>query len=284
MKAPYLRALGTVVDDGAMSHTDQQLIAGYTAHQHVRGFAARTIERRTWSLNLFADTGQLAGQTAAAVEMFLARWPSPQSRQSVRSDLHQFYKWAIARELLHRDPTIHVDSPRVPRREASPLTPADLQRAIAAARGDVLRAIMLGAYAGLRCSEIAALDASDVLHDQRLLVVRCGKGGRGGIVPLAPELAAVLPHGRGPVVVYANRGSVSTAIRRLFRSIGITNRPHDLRHSFGTAAAQRANGNMVLVASLMRHSSISTTQRYMRWSPAGAAIVDGLHDPPAAAA
>ena len=53
---------------------------------------------------------------------------------------------------------------------------------------------------------------------------------------------------------------------------------YDLRASFGTACAQRTNGNAVLVAKLMRHSSIATTQRYIRWASDGADIVSGLHD------
>jgi integrase len=258
-------------------HIDEDLITAFAAHQRVRGFSPRTVDRRTWSLTHLAAIADLDQQTPTSIEVFLARWPSPQSRYSIRSDVHQFYKWAMRRDLLHGDPTLDVDPPRLPRRTATPLTPADLQLALHAISGDVLLAVKLGAYAGLRCSEMAALDRLDVLHEQGLLVVRCGKGGHDEVIPLAPELAASILPGAGPVVHYCNGQSVGDAIRREFRKLGIPNRPHDLRHTFGTAAARLANGNMVLVAALMRHASITTTQRYVRWNPAGADVVAGLH-------
>ena len=270
-----------------MSHTantDRQLIAGFAAHQQVRGFSPRTVERRNWSLTLFTGTGHLAQQTPATVELFLSRFVAAQTRQSVLSDLRQFYAWAHRRGLLTANPTTDVDPIRVPRRAATPLSAEHLRLAINTAHGDLLRAIMLGAYAGLRMSEITTLDSANVYHDLGLIVVRNGKGGTSEPIPLAPELAAVLTGIVGQVVSYKDRIAVSAAIRRHFRAHGIPNRPHDLRHSFGTAAARKANGNMLTVATLMRHASISTSQRYVRWNADGAAIVAGLHDPPAEAA
>lgn len=111
---------------------------------------------------------------------------------------------------------------------------------------------MLSAYAGLRCSE------------------------GDSVVPLAPELAAVLPL-TGPAVPYGNGQAVGAALRRLFRRCGIVARPHDVRHTFGTAIAVRSNGNVWTVARLMRHGSIGTAQRYVRWVPDGAELVSGLH-------
>lgn len=253
------------------------MISAFVAHQQVRGFSPRTVNRRAWSLGKLAAAGPLGEHTPESIEMFLAHWQSAQSRYSVRSDAHQFYRWAIRRHLLDYDPTLEVDAPRLPTRAATPIDLDDLRRAIDAANHDQRVAVMLGAYAGLRVSEIAALDAGDVHRRNGLLVVRGGKGGRDEVVPLAPELADVLPH-TGPAVRYTTGQAVGAAIRRLFRSLGISARPHDLRHTFGTAAARRAGGNMVLVARLMRHQSITTTQRYVRWNPDGADVVAGLFD------
>lgn len=269
--------IATLRGVGHMGDTD--LITAFAAHQLVRGFSERTIERRNWSLGLLADAGPFAQHTPETIELFLSRWPAPQSRQSVRSDCHQLYKWAMRRQLLERDPTADVDPPKVPQRVATPLEPDDLRRAIRYAEGALLIAIMLGAFAGLRCGEISRLQHIDVRHAQGVLMVRNGKGGRGDVVPLAPELGDVIPPGGcGPVVHYHNRIAVSDAIRKHFRRLGIDNRPHDLRASFGTACAQRTNGNAVLVAKLMRHSSIATTQRYIRWAADGADVLPGLHD------
>lgn len=256
--------------------TDAQLITNYAAHQRVRGFSPRTIARRTWSLGHLAKLAPLAEHTPVTIETFMSRWPSAQTRYSMRSDARQFYRWAIRRGLLSYDPTEAVDSPRLPKRAATPMSDEDLRRAIAAGNVDQRRAIMLGAYAGLRCSEIAHLDMADVHRDRRVLVVRNGKGGKDEVLPLADALAAVLPL-RGPAVRYQHGQAVGSEIRRLFRSLDIDARPHDTRHTFGTAAARKANGNMELVRQLMRHSSITTTQRYILWVPDGSGVIDGLY-------
>lgn len=258
--------------------TDTELVDAFAAHQAVRGFSRKTIDRRTWSLSLLAATGPFAEQTATTIETFLSRWPSPQSRYSIRSDVHQFYKWALRRGHLAYDPTDDVDKPRLPKRVPTPVTPGDLQRVlVAAATRDQLVAIMLYAYAGLRASEIAALDMTDIDLEQRMIVVRNGKGGRDDVIPLADELAAILPDA-GPAVSYRTGASVSDAIRRVYRTAGVHARPHDLRASFGTAAARRSRGNMRLVQRLMRHASVTSTERYVRWDPDGTEIVNGLHD------
>lgn len=255
------------------------LIQAFAAHQLARGFSLRTIDRRIWSLGLLAVMAPFAEHTPASIERFLSRWPSAQSRYSIRSDCHQFYKWAIRRGHLDYDPTLEVDPPRLPRRAPTPVSPVDLRELLrVAATRDQLVAISLAAFAGLRVSEIAALEMVDVDREARILVVRNGKGGRDDVLPLADELAAVLPD-NGPAVSYATGAAVSDAIRRVYRRAGVrARRPHDLRASFGTAAARRAQGNMRLVQRLMRHASVTSTERYVSWNPEGGEVVNGLHD------
>jgi len=95
---------------------------------------------------------------------------------------------------------------------------------------------------------------------------------------LAARIAAELPaDGHGRIVPTLQDGqSVGDLIRRLFRELGIDARPHDLRHTFGTEAAKASNGNIVLVAQMMGHSAIQTTQRYIGWTPAGAETVAAM--------
>ena len=109
---------------------------------------------------------------------------------------------------------------------------------------------------------------------------------------MAPNLVEMLADGRSHVLraaaVRRDDGDefvlggiigqcVLQAIAAHFRSLGIKARPHGLRHTFGTEAARVANGSLVLVAQLMGHASISTTQRYVGWTPAGADFVNQLH-------
>lgn len=258
------------------------MIEEFLDHQRVRGFSPRTVNRRAWSLGLWNDyvSGGLSTATATDVERFLLRWPSAQSRYSVRSDLNQAYRY-WERRWGWPNPVAGTDAPRLRRRAATPIPPAEVRRAIGSAGGVVRPMIALGAFAGLRCSEIAALTGADIHREAGRVVVREGKGGNDRVLPLAAELAAELDLagvvGAGALFPGITGAGVGDRIRRHFRAIGVEGRPHDLRHSFGTEVAKRANGNLVLVARLMGHASVTTTQRYVSWSPDGRELVAGLY-------
>jgi integrase len=262
------------------------LVAAYSAHQRILGFSRRTITRRAWSLSQWgqhlADHGvDVATASVEHLEAFLSRWPSPQSRYSIRSDVHQLYKWAKRRGLLTcSDPTDELPAVKVPQRAATPIPSADVRQLIDMAPSSLDRLIvLLAAYAGLRVSEIAALRGEDVDLQGRQLVVRNGKGGADGVVPLAAELAVELARWpRQGRLIPINGQSVGDHIRTMLRRHGIAGRAHDLRHSFGTQAARRTNGNLVLVAQLMRHAHVATTTRYVKWHTTGHEIVTGLYD------
>jgi site-specific recombinase XerD len=264
------------------------MLVRYGRQQADRGFSPRTIERRAWSLALWCEHCHLAGvdiDTAGMldVEDFLARWPSPQSRYSVRSDLHQFYVFAIVRGLLDDDPTAKVPAPKVPKRASTPIDPAVVARLIDASTGLDRMVLMLAACAGLRISEIAGLDAADVDLEHRVLTVRCGKGGSDSTVPVVDELAVELARwpSSGRLVPMLG-ASVGDRIRRLLRRHGVAGRPHDLRHTFAAVIHDRL-GNLYEVSVLMRHAEVATTQRYVRRPCVDPARISGMYQPPTAA-
>jgi integrase/recombinase XerD len=266
-----------------MRMSDIDLIDQYTAHQHVRGFSRRTTDRRAWSLGLWLDfltihDAQLATATVEQLETFLARWPSPQSRYSVRSDIHMLCFFAKRRGLLDNDPTELLDAPKIPRRRSTPVPAADVRRLLSNATAADRLAVLLAAWAGLRISEIAAVRGEHVDLDGRWLTVT-GKGGRTDVIPLAAPLAAELAnwprHGR--LLPYRDGPAVGCRLRALMRRLGIEARPHDLRHSFANAAMASSHDNVVVVQRLMRHSEIATTMRYVRPEPVAHQVVDALY-------
>jgi integrase len=280
-------------------------INGFLAHQRCIGRARRTIERRAWSLGLWVEHLGGAAATVEQLETFLARFPAPQSRYSIRCDIHQWYRWLRRAHPDMIDPTDRLDPIRVPRRAASPIHADEVRRLLdelgsspiesycASRATDRVRTgnhpratlpnsdrlvILLAAHAGLRVSEIARVRGEDVDLERRWLTV-CGKGGHLDVVPISATLAAELErhprHGR--LFAFHNGQAVSARIRRLFRRHGIVGRPHDLRHSFGTEAAEASNGNIVSVQRLMRHAEVATTMRYVRPRGDLHAVVDGLY-------
>jgi integrase len=148
--------------------------------------------------------------------------------------------------------------------------------------GDLLR---IAAYTGLRRGELVALRWRDVDFEKRSLrvegsfshgAVTTTKGGRARAVPLVAEVAQVLARlgHRGyatgpddPVFPGQVSGHLdASALRRRFvaarDAAGL--RPlrfHDLRHTFGSLAINRAS--IVQVQAWMGHADAKTTMRYL---------------------
>jgi integrase/recombinase XerD len=257
-----------------------ELVLGWCAHQRVRGLSVETIRRRRWSIEEWLKhvAGDATAGSTLEVERFLARWDAPLTRHAVLSDVHLFYDWAISRELLDcPDPTRLVHPVRKPKRVPTPIAADDVRRLIDGLVGPVQVMVMLGAMAGLRVMEIAALHGPDVSHHHRTITVRDGKGGKDRIVPMAAELGEALdPRPNGRYFPGLSADGVSYRIRTQLRRNGINGRPHDLRASFGTELARLSGGNLVLVARLMGHESMETTKRYIGWLPEGADLVGQL--------
>ena len=259
-------------------------IQRFLCHQRVIGRAPRTIARRAWSLGHWVEHLQRCGMTLSTattgdVETFLARFPTAQSRYSIRCDIHQLYRYLRRTLPTLTDPTDGLDPISVPRRSASPIHADDVRRLVDVTTGTDRLIVLLAAHAGLRVSEIARVRGEDADLARRWLTVT-GKGGHRDVVPisatLADELAGHPRHGR--LVAHRNGQAVAARIRRLFRRYGIVGRPHDLRHSFGTEAAAVCNGNVVKVQQLMRHAEVATTMRYVRPSGDLHPVVDHLYD------
>jgi integrase len=260
------------------------LIRQYTAYQRVQGFSPRTVNRRAWSLGLWQQ--HLAGRgttvttaTVDQLETFLARWPSPQSRYSIRSDIHQLYRFIARRRLADcDDPTEMLEPPRLPRRRATPIDTAAVYTLMGHLTGSDLLIVMLAALAGLRVSEIAAVRGEDVDLAGRWLTV-VGKGNREDLIPLSRQLADELARWPryGRLLPYRSGGSVGNRIRTLLRRHGIVGRPHDLRHSFANEAMTVSGDNVVKVQRLMRHAEVATTMRYLKPPADLHSVVDAMY-------
>lgn len=176
--------------------------------------------------------------------------------------------------------------PRLPKQSKKlPDAPTsdEVQVMLARARGWLLLAIGLAAYAGLRMGEIRALEARDIdLDGGRLLVRRAlsagevmpPKSGDERVVPLASELRALLvsvvkrhePQAR--IVLNARgrtprRQHVLAALKSLQRRCGLKERSfHSLRHYFCSALV-RHGASLEAVRLLAGHSGLDITQRYV---------------------
>jgi integrase/recombinase XerD len=204
--------------------------------------------------------------------------------------LRSFYKQLRRDELIVEDPTAALSAPRRAKKLPQVLNYAEVQKLLAAPRGDEPttlrdRALLEVMYAcGLRASETIGLELGDV--DMREGFLRAhGKGGKERLVPLGRKaIAAVASYLRGgrPKLVgerheaklFVNfrggplsRQGLYKIVQRNARVAGLSGRmsPHTLRHSFATHLL--AGGcDLRAVQEMLGHADISTTQVYTHLS------------------
>ncbi len=191
---------------------------------------------------------------------------STNTRRAARTSLAAFYRWAY---LTEATPTNLADRlPGIPIHQGKPRPATDeaVERALASAPRRVQLMIRLGALAGLRCCEIAAVSTTDLdrAHDGwRLRVI--GKGGRERVVPISSELAGdIRAAGPGFVFPGAIDGHLSPGYvsKLISRELPPGQTPHQLRHRFASRAYRGSGNNIRAVQELLGHASVATTQIY----------------------
>lgn len=203
------------------------------------------------------------------------------------SAVRAFHRFLAAEDRTGEDPTAGVVRPKVPRGLPHPLDVDEVKRLLetpAGAEPPALRdrAMLELLYgAGLRISELVALDVDDVELDEEPYVRVLGKGGKERTVPLGryacsavdtylrtgrPALAskrsraALLLNQRGGRLT---RQGCAQILKTYARRAGIQSRvtPHTLRHSFATHLLE-GGADVRVVQELLGHSSVATTQIY----------------------
>lgn len=201
-----------------------------------------------------------------------------------------FAQWSQAAGYADADIMLGITKPRRPTSVPNPLTRREVEKILGAVTGDIRDWILLGLYAGLRAHEIAKLRGEDVRADG--IYVR-GKGGKRVTLPLSAPLARMFER-RGHVKGYWFPGSenghipghrVSMKIGHLFDSLGIDGASHRCRHTYGTDLADKGV-HVTKIMELMRHSSLATTQGYIKVRESdlrdAVNMLDDLDDDPAA--
>lgn len=191
---------------------------------------------------------------------------APETRKGVRTAWRSFFRWAVKSGRLERDPSFDLPAISVPQAEPRPATERAVRASLLSATERERFMIELGAYAGLRCCEIARVHADD--WDGSVLQV-VGKGRKVRRVPIRqPELVARLDVLEGWAFPNRATGQPMTPAyvsRLLSRALGQTWTAHQLRHRFGTVTLEGTK-DLLAVGQVMGHSRPETTQRYCRVS------------------
>jgi integrase/recombinase XerD len=202
------------------------------------------------------------------------------------SSLKRFFRWLQRQNRITVDPTLNIDTPKLPRSLPKSLTEANVESLLAAPdvetpRGERDKAMLETLYAsGLRVSELVTLKLPQISQDMGVVRV-LGKGSKERLVPLGEEaLASVrryiavarpaLLAGKVSDDLFVTaRGSAMTRqsfwqiIKRYASQAGLNASisPHVLRHAFATHLLNHG-ADLRVVQLLLGHSDISTTQIY----------------------
>lgn len=233
----------------SLSKTDKEVITDFMSSQKDKGLSSNSIARRL-----------------AAIKMF--------------------YRFLVRERILHADPTILMETPKLWKKIPETLSVAEVEKLIM--QPDVRnrtgirdRAILDILYStGMRVSEAVNLKLDSVNFD--IGFVRCiGKGSKERIVPLGKQARLIVKKylevarpeflkKKTSDFLFLNRSgekisrqSLWKLIKKYARSARIKKpiRPHILRHSFATHLLERG-ADLRSVQEMLGHSDISTTQIY----------------------
>ena len=222
----------------------------------------------------------------AYLGVFHKRKTRASSAARLLSSLKRFYRHSLRQGRINADPTLKIDSPKLPRSLPKSLTEEDVEGLLAAPSAEKPlglrdKAMLETIYAsGLRVSELVALKLGQVSQDMGVVRVM-GKGSKERLVPLGEEALAwirrylkearpeLLGRRSSDDLFVTARGSAMTRqmfwhlLRRHALKAGLKKpiSPHTLRHAFATHLLNHG-ADLRVVQLLLGHSDISTTQIY----------------------
>ena len=243
-------------------------ITGWLETLTAAGLSQDTINTRRCKIGHAARCLDMSPYDVTADD--LVHWTASQSwtaetRKGYRNALRGFFGWMQSTGRRADNPAGALPKVRKPRPHPRPCPDGYIRDALFRATPAEALMLRLGAEAGLRLSEIAAVHSRDVLDgaDGPSLVVR-GKGDRQRLVPISDDLAQRITAVPGWLFPGRWTGHVekSYVSRHLTHLLPPGWGPHSLRHRYATRTYE-ATHDLLLVSKLLGHSSVETTQIYV---------------------
>jgi len=160
-----------------------------------------------------------------------------QSKDKHRRLLHNFFAYCTGRGYCEENPVARAAKVKVTRKPPGILSPADAAALLAAAPAEIVPALAIGFFAGLRTAEIARLDWREIDLERGFIEVTAenAKSSQRRLVTIKPNLKAWLePHAKlsGPVRLSEMMHKDRFDIAR--KEAGITWPSNACRHSFAS--------------------------------------------------
>lgn len=192
------------------------------------------------------------------------------SRPTYFNHLHAWFTWLVRQGIRDDVPTLKLDRPKVGRKDPHTISTGHMRALVGANMWTRTRTmVLLGAYQGLRASEIAKIRGTDFDLSTGELVVT-GKGNVTRVLPLHPLVRAeVGRYGAGWWFPSFTRpgesihaATVSNTVAEAMGRAEIPGTCHDLRRWYATTMVEAGN-DLTTVQRLLGHASVATTQRYI---------------------
>lgn len=187
---------------------------------------------------------------------------SAETRKSARTTYVGFYRWGHAEGMIDPNPAERLASISIPPGMSRPAPELALSHALTAADPRERIMLLLAAYAGLRCAEIAAVHRRDLVDG---LLYVTGKGGRTRVVPIEhPEIIRAVTTAAGWVFPSPRGGHLTPGCVTKHLSAVLPGKwtGHTLRHRFATRS-YAANPDPFALGQILGHSRPETTMRYV---------------------
>ncbi len=209
------------------------------------------------------------------------------TQSRVISGIKAFYKYLLLENLISKNPTELLESPKIGRKLPDTLSVYEIDQLIGAIdlskpEGERNKAILETLYGcGLRVSELTNLKISNLFFNDDFIKI-VGKGNKERLVPIGSVavkqiniyLKQVRIHinikkGNEDIVFLNRRGSklsrnmIFIIIKNLAKKTGLKKNisPHTFRHSFATHLIE-GGADLRAVQEMLGHESITTTEIY----------------------
>lgn len=275
------------------------------------GLSKNTLESYRTDLSQFnvwlaKNNSYLLEANQADIQQYLAvKFPQskPRSISRLIASMRRFYRYALRENLIKTDPTLQIESPKLPRSLPKSLNEQEVEDLLNAPDtnqpiGLRDRAMLELLYAsGLRVSELVGVKVNEVSTQDGVVRVT-GKGSKTRLVPMGEEAAdwitkylkqarpEILQKRLCDALFVTSRAEAMTRqafwylIKRYALVAGITKHmsPHVLRHAFATHLLNHG-ADLRVVQMLLGHADISTTQIYTHVARERLKALHSMHHP-----
>lgn len=200
------------------------------------------------------------------------------------ASISALYRYFIREGLLKQNPARFQSRRKVGYHLPNTIPSEDLQAAYANSVGVVHVWLGLLATTGIRISELLSLKWEDIDFKTCALEIN-GKGNKDRLVYTTPEYLELMRQAyerkptEGQIFRYSEREArhmIWNALKPYSRATQLS--PHAIRHSFATSLAKQGV-NVATIATILGHSRIETTQKYIDMAQMNCQAVSAQYSP-----